>query len=69
MGSRKVDAGGGYGVGQIDLPEGVRIQSVIDGEQEDLKIGMKMRLEAVPMYTAEDGTQYCGFKFVPVKEG
>lgn len=69
MGSRKVDAGGGYGVGQIDLPEGVRIQSVIDGQQEDFKIGMKMRLIANPMYTAEDGTVYCGFKFEPVREG
>ncbi|MBV1884365.1 MAG: OB-fold domain-containing protein [Pseudomonadales bacterium] len=68
MGSMKLAAGGGFGVGQIDLPEGVRIQSVIDGEQKDFKIGMKMRLAANPLVTDDDGTEYCGFKFVPVKE-
>ncbi|MBV1904697.1 MAG: OB-fold domain-containing protein [Pseudomonadales bacterium] len=68
MGSQKLDAFGGYGVGQIDLPEGVRIQSVIDGKQDDFKIGMKMRLEANPMLTDDDGTEYCGFKFVAAGE-
>lgn len=68
MGSQQLDSGGGYGVGQIDLPEGVRIQSLIDGEQEDFKIGMKMRIEPDPVASDDDGTQYCGFKFVPANE-
>ena len=63
MGSREKVAG--YGVGQIDLPEGVRIQAPIDGKMGDWKIGMKMRLVANPVVTDEDGTQYCGFKFTP----
>ncbi|MBV1877010.1 MAG: OB-fold domain-containing protein [Pseudomonadales bacterium] len=68
MGSQQQDASGGFGVGQIDLPEGVRIQSVIDGKQEDFKIGMKMRLAPNPMATDDDGTQYCGFKFIAIEE-
>ncbi len=60
--------GGGQGVGQIDLPEGVRVQSPIDGQMGDWKIGMKMRLAPNPVVTDEDGTVYCGFKFTPVKE-
>lgn len=63
MGSREKVAG--YGVGQIDLPEGVRIQAPIDGKMGDWKIGMKMRLVPNPVVTDEDGTQYCGFKFIP----
>jgi len=66
MGSREKVAG--YGVGQIDLPEGVRIQAPIDGKMGDWKIGMKMRLVPNPVVTDEDGTQYCGFKFTPVQE-
>lgn len=66
MGSREKVAG--YGVGQIDLPEGVRIQAPIDGKMGDWKIGMKMKLVPNPVVTEEDGTQYCGFKFVPVQE-
>ena len=66
MGSREKVAG--YGVGQIDLPEGVRIQAPIDGKMGDWKIGMKMKLVPNPVVTDEDGTQYCGFKFVPVQE-
>ena len=66
MGSMKEDAGGGYAVGQVELPEGVRIQTLIDGHPEDFEIGMRMRLEANVVATNEDGTEYCGFKFVPV---
>ena len=68
LGSRVMAEGGGQGVGQIDLPEGVRVQSPIDGQMGDWKIGMKMRLAPNPVVTDEDGTVYCGFKFTPVKE-
>ncbi|MFU8817057.1 MAG: Zn-ribbon domain-containing OB-fold protein [Pseudomonadales bacterium] len=65
MGSMDIDPGGGYAVGQIDLPEGVRVQTRIDGGPEDFEVGMPMRLEADVVATDEDGTEYCGFKFVP----
>lgn len=67
MGSMEVDAAGGYGVGQVDLPEGVRVQALIDGRQEDFEIGMRMRLVANVVVTDESGTEYCGFKFVPAE--
>jgi len=62
----KDQTGGGYGVGQVDLPEGVRVQTLIDGRPADFEIGLRMRLEANVVATDEDGTEYCGFKFVPV---
>ena len=52
-------------VGQVDLPEGVRIQTLIDGGAGDFEIGMRMRLEADVVSVGDDGTEYCGFKFVP----
>jgi uncharacterized OB-fold protein len=33
---------GGYGVGQIDLPEGPRLQMPLGGKQEDYSIGMEL---------------------------
>lgn len=69
MGSTRRDPRGGYGVGQIDLPEGVRVQAQIDGRQEAFKIGMRMRVTVDVLATGEDGTEYCGFKFVPVAAG
>ena len=33
FGSKRADHAGGYGVGQIDLPEGPRVQAVLSGEQ------------------------------------
>lgn len=65
MGSQKLDASGGYGVGQIDLPEGVRIQAVIAGRMGDWSIGMPMRLAPLPMGTDDHGNSLCGFQFVP----
>lgn len=67
MGSMEADAAGGYGVGQVDLPEGVRVQALIDGRQEDFEIGMRMRLAANVVATDENGTEYCGYKFVPAE--
>ena len=68
MGSRKVDAGGGYGVGQIDLPEGVRIQAVISGQMGDWEIGMPMGLVALPVKKKGD-TELCTFGFEPIRKG
>ncbi len=66
MGSMQLDPDGGYGIGQIDLPEGVRIQAPIDGPQDQFRIGMRMQLAPNVMHTDPDGNEYCGFKFVPV---
>lgn len=45
FGKRQVESEAGYGVGQVDLPEGVRIQTVLQGELGDWRIGMPMQID------------------------
>ena len=54
---------GGYGVGQIDLPEGPRIQSVLEGGPGDFQIGMPMDLELETLRENEQGQQIVTFRF------
>ena len=68
MGSQELDAGGGYGVGQIDLPEGVRIQAPIEGEMGDWEIGMSMELALLPVGEDEEGSELFSFQFRRVAE-
>lgn len=35
----------GYGVGQVDLPEGPRIQAPLAGKQDQLRVGMVLEAE------------------------
>jgi len=55
---------GGHGVGQIDLPNGVRVQANITGKEGDWKIGMKMKLDLQPVIKKGE-TEYCTFCFSP----
>jgi uncharacterized protein len=43
----------GYGVGQVDLPEGPRVQMPLAGKQEDYRVGQALEAELEPM--REDG--------------
>ena len=43
----------GYGVGQVDLPEGPRVQLPLAGRQEDYRVGMELEAEIEPL--REDG--------------
>lgn len=61
-------AGGAHGVGQIDLPEGVRVQSRIAGEMGDWEIGMEMELDLLPITTDSDGNELCTYWFRPVED-
>jgi len=45
----------GYGVGQVDLPEGPRVQLPLAGKQEDYRIGMTLEAELEPI--REEGDQ------------
>ena len=45
----------GYGVGQVDLPEGPRVQLPLAGKQEDYRIGMMLEAELEPI--REEGDQ------------
>jgi uncharacterized OB-fold protein len=44
FGQSQLDAEG-YGVGQVDLPEGVRIQTTLNGDPKKWEIGQEMVLE------------------------
>ena len=68
MGSMTAAVGGGYGVGQIDLPEGVRIQALIDGQMGDWKIGMPMVFTPRTVAKDEDGNDLCTIAFARAQE-
>lgn len=65
--SRFGSTGDGHGVGQVDLPEGVRVQSILRGEMGDWEIGMTMQLEVYPLKTDTDGTELYSFRFRPAE--
>jgi uncharacterized OB-fold protein len=53
----------GYGVGQVDLPEGPRIQAVLSGAQGDFVIGMPMQLELETLRETPEGEQVVIHRF------
>jgi uncharacterized OB-fold protein len=62
FGSPRAEAGG-YGVGQVDLPEGPRVQAVLAGEAHDFQIGMPMRLELETLRSDREGRDVVIFRF------
>lgn len=58
---------GGYGVGQIDLPEGVRIQAPLVGLPDDWHIGTTMALTTFPVGEDDDGNELVTFRFEAVR--
>ena len=58
----KVDA---YGVGQIDLPEGPRVQAILVGGPDDFEIGMELELDLEVLGPDEDGNDVVIFRFRP----
>lgn len=64
MNSRRA-TGDGYGVGQIDLPEGPRIQSVLRGGPDDFEIGMTMDMELETLRENDRGQEVVVFRFRP----
>jgi uncharacterized OB-fold protein len=65
FGSRCADAGG-YGVGQIDLPEGPRVQAVLSGGPDAFRIGMEMELELETLRHTDAGEAVVIYRFRPV---
>lgn len=64
FGSQRGEASG-YGVGQVDLPEGPRVQSVLSGRQGDFAIGMPMRLELETLRRNQEDQEVVIFRFRP----
>ena len=63
--SKRADAGG-YGVGQVDLPEGPRIQAVLSGGPGDFEIGMPMELELEVLRENSKGQAVVIHRFRPL---
>lgn len=56
----------GYGVGQVDLPEGPRVQAVLSGARGEFQIGMPMELELETLRETPEGEQVVIMRFRPV---
>jgi uncharacterized OB-fold protein len=56
----------GYGVGQVDLPEGPRVQLPLAGKQEEYRVGMTLEAELEPL-REEDGREVVIVRFRPVE--
>ena len=63
MGRVKYADSSGYGVAQVDFPEGPRVQGVIHGIMGDWAIGTRVRVVFHPVAVAADGAQLCTFAF------
>lgn len=66
---RKAVAGGGYGIGQIDLDEGVRIQAVIGGARDRWRIGQRFVVGIAPCGDSGSEEQAALYEFGPEPEG
>ncbi len=55
----------GYGVGQVDLPEGPRVQLPLAGRQEDYRVGQPVEAELEPL-REEGGQEIVIIRFRPV---
>ena len=51
--------------GYIDLPEGVRIFGQIHADFEDVKSGMRLKMETGTIWTEKDGTAVTGYYYTP----
>ncbi len=54
-----------YGVGQVDLPEGPRVQAILVGGPDDFEIGMELELDLETLSSDEDGNDVVIYRFKP----
>ena len=58
-----------YGVGMIELPEGLRVTAVLDeGNPARLRVGMEMELVVAPLFEDAEGNEVLGYKFRSVED-
>ena len=56
----------GYGVGQVDLPEGPRVQSILLGGPDDFAIGMEVEIDLEVLRESAAGDEVVIYRFRPV---
>lgn len=69
FGAKRAEHAGGYGVGQVDLPEGPRVMAVLQGEPGDFRIGMQMEMELEMLRENKEGAEVVIHRFRPVGDG
>lgn len=55
-----------YGVGQVDLTEGPRVQAILLGGHDEFSIGMELELDLEPLRTDDAGNEVVIFRFRPL---
>jgi uncharacterized OB-fold protein len=66
----KKDAGvAGYGVAQVDLPEGPRVQSILSGGPDDFAIGMEVDIDLETLRQNKEGDDVVIYRFRPADAG
>jgi uncharacterized OB-fold protein len=58
-------AADGYAAGQVNLPEGPRVQAVLEGGPGDFRIGMAMELTLAPVGEDKQGRTILMYRFRP----
>jgi uncharacterized OB-fold protein len=53
-------------VGQVDLPEGPRVQSILLGGPDDFEIGMELEIDLEVLRQDERGDDVVIYRFRPV---
>lgn len=67
FGSTNLEHMDGYGVGQIDLPEGPRIQAPLAGKREEFRIGQEVVAELEKLRENDFGQDVMILRFRPVR--
>jgi uncharacterized OB-fold protein len=67
FGTKRAEHAGGYGVGQVDLPEGPRVQAVLSGGPGDFRIGMPLELELETLREDKEGREVVIYRFRPAE--
>jgi uncharacterized OB-fold protein len=57
-----------FGLGLVELPEGIRVLSPIHCDLKKIDIGMDLELGIYPLFTDEDNNEVMAFRFRPVSE-
>ena len=57
----------GYGVGRVDLPEGVRVQAILAGDRSGWVNGAAMRLVTESVSVDDQGRSRLAYRFAPVE--
>ncbi len=57
-----------YGVGQVDLPEGPRIQAILVGGADEFEIGMELELDLETLHQTDAGDDVVIYRFKPGRD-